>query len=94
MVRSIRKQFMENYVDIQDLFYEEMSHVLGVSAKDIELAYQDYNRSIEYNIFDNYADIKISNLSRDKNKFLTKYFKSTIENKVDLSIDEVEIKNK
>lgn len=89
-----RKQFMENYVDIQDLFYEEMSHVLGVSAKDIELAYQDYNRSIEYNIFDNYADIKISNLSGDKNKFLTKYFKSTIENKVDLSIDEVENKNK
>lgn len=92
-----RKEFFENYVVIQDQFFDIMGQSLGYSGEEIEKSYQSYNASIEVKVDTmfspaEYEDIVISNLSDEKNQFITDMFKQYINIKT-LSIDEVDKNN-
>lgn len=92
-----RREFFENYVTIQDQFFDIMGQSLGYSGEEIEKSYQSYNASIEVKVdtmFSSaeYDDIIISNLSDEKNQFITEMFKQYINIKT-LSIDEVDKNN-
>lgn len=92
-----RREFFENYVTIQDQFFDIMGQSLGYSGEKIEKSYQSYNASIEVKVdtmFSSaeYDDIIISNLSDEKNQFITEMFKQYINIKT-LSIDEVDKNN-
>lgn len=92
-----RREFFENYVTIQDQFFDIMGQSLGYSGEKIEKSYQSYNASIEVKVDTmfspaEYDDIIISNLSDEKNQFITEMFKQYINIKT-LSIDEVDKNN-
>lgn len=92
-----RREFFENYVTIQDQFFDIMGQSLGYSGGEIEKSYQSYNASIEVKVDTmfspaEYDDIIISNLSDEKNQFITEMFKQYINIKT-LSIDEVDKNN-
>ena len=88
-----REKFLNNYLLIQNNFFDDIAKTLNISLEDLINAYQTYNGSIEVQ-FDSsltpahYEELKLSCLNAEKNKFVNKIFRSTINNKK-LSIREI-----
>ena len=88
-----RKDFFDNYSNIQNNFFSELAKSLGVSFDDVLGAYQQYNGAIEVKLdlsFEPavYDKMDIECLSNEKDNFVNKIFRNTINNKT-ASIQEV-----
>lgn len=87
---SQRSNFMQNYVKIQDEFFNKVAQSLNSTEEIVEQNYQKFNNSIESSkitFLDEKPTVNIEVLNDNKNKFITKYFYSIIGNK-NISIDE------
>ena len=86
------KIFINKYTEIQNLFFENISKNLNLNVDDIISTYRDYNSTITYHLDSalNYQiqEINISDISQDKNKFLSQLRLRYIKERT-LSIGEV-----
>lgn len=89
---STRKEFINNYVTIQDMFFNELANSLNLKIDDIKGAYEAYNDSIEVEstLFSYVYNYKLDNrlLDKDKNAFLSNIFNKTLYQKT-ISINKV-----